>query len=616
MKEVDFKFITIQNFLSIGDETIRIDLSPGIHIITGNNNDKEDSKNGVGKSSIADAFFFALFGSPLRQIKKDSIANWANNKKCVVSLEYDVTEDGSTKHYEIVRTLKPNKTKLVEDGVDISRTTPKTNQTIVETIGTDSSLFEQSVIMCLNQVEPFLAKTPAVKRKFIEDIFTIEIFGKMTKHIREDHNDTQRSLDSVNNKMEDLKRNIELWKKQQEEQAQKKKRRVDELSTRKKDIEEEIVFWDNKKTESSGTIDTDTSDLKEKIKMLNDKERLAYGSEKELVSAIATNKGNIRAAEGKVSDLKRKIKDLENLSEGSCAYCKQPFAKSDIAEKKKLIKENQTEIERCEDIISDTREQIEECQTDMESIETAKQKIIAGKDKIEREIDIAEAEKRERDKIDIELKNHKSRLSQVQSDLEDAEKETDSSRENIEELNKRLSSIEENIIEFEHKLAIIDAAKFIVSDEGVKNFIVKKMLKMMNGRLNFYLKKLDANCTCEFNEYFDEIITNNRGHECSYFNFSGGERKRIDLAMLFTFNDIRRKQSNVSINMSLYDELLDTALDAKGIELTLEILNDRVLNNDEAIYVISHKSEAIKHATGEVIYLEKENDITKRKPYE
>ena len=139
---------------------------------------------------------------------------------------------------------------------------------------------------------------------------------------------------------------------------------------------------------------------------------------------------------------------------------------------------------------------------------------------------------------------------------------------------------------------------------------------MLNGRLNYYLKQLDANCTCMFNEYFDETIVNNRGRECSYFNFSSGERTRIDLAMLFTFMDIRRLQSNIFVNIGIYDELLDTSLDSKGIENTLNILKDRVLNNKEAIYIISHKSEAAKHATGEIIYLEKENDITRRKPYD
>ena len=164
-------------------------------------------------------------------------------------------------------------------------------------------------------------------------------------------------------------------------------------------------------------------------------------------------------------------------------------------------------------------------------------------------------------------------------------------------------------------MEVLDISKFVVSEEGVRSFIVKKMLKMLNTRLNYYLKKLDANCICTFDEYFEESIFNQKGRLCSYANFSDGERKRIDLAMLFTFLDIRRLQSNISVNFSFYDELLDSSLDSKGIECVLEILKDRINQYGEAVYIISHKNEAIKHATGEIIYLEKQNEVTRRLEY-
>ena len=87
---------------------------------------------------------------------------------------------------------------------------------------------------------------------------------------------------------------------------------------------------------------------------------------------------------------------------------------------------------------------------------------------------------------------------------------------------------------------------------------------------------MDANCVCKFNEYFEEEIKNDKGQECSYFNFSGAERKNIDLACLFTFMDIRRMQGDVSYNLVMFDELLDSSLDEKGVELVLSILKERV----------------------------------------
>ena len=128
----------------------------------------------------------------------------------------------------------------------------------------------------------------------------------------------------------------------------------------------------------------------------------------------------------------------------------------------------------------------------------------------------------------------------------------------------------------------------------------------------YYLKKMDANCMCVFNEYFEELIIDEKGKICSYHNFSGAERKNIDLACLFAFMDIRRLQGDVAYNFSIYDELLDSSLDERGIDLVLDILNERVEKYNECVMVISHRKESVKFATNEVIALEKNNGITTR----
>ena len=185
----------------------------------------------------------------------------------------------------------------------------------------------------------------------------------------------------------------------------------------------------------------------------------------------------------------------------------------------------------------------------------------------------------------------------------------------ITETKKRLTALQRKIKKYRDDIAKLDIVKYVVSEEGVKSYIVNKLLELLNSKLLLYLKKLDSNSICIFNEYFEEEILNEKNKVCSYFNFSGAERKSIDLACLFTFSDIRRVQGGVQYNIAIYDELFDSSFDEKGIELITRILHDRVEELDECSIVISHRKESIKAVTGDVIFLEKENGITQRVDY-
>ena len=605
MKEVIFKTLYIKNFLSIGNEPIVIKFEPGIHIITGVNKDKEDSKNGIGKTTIADAIFFVMFGSPLRPIKKDSITNWVNKKDCVVSIVFDVINNGQSDEYTLTRSLNPSQVELFKNKVDITRTIGKTNETVFEIIETTSEVFEQIVVLCLNEVVPFLAKTPAVKRKFIEDIFKLEIFGRMTAYIRNDFNETNLLYNSETEKITGLDADIASHKKHQLDQKENRVIHTNELEARKNTIQEEINHIKQKITEEQNKTSFNSDDenvLLQKIEKLRTKEKEILEADKQYIKTVTANQTTIL-------NIKNKIKEIEKLSDGVCAYCKQPFSESNIQEKKNLISKHKEEVNECAKIL-------EEAETKANLRQKFKATLEDLIEELNQKYSAITSQKSKLVQFNTELKQQEEWLSRTIKDIDNITKESDSFKDIISELIIRRDVLIENIKKYKDKLELIETSKFIVSDEGVKKIIVKKMLTMLNGRLNSYLKQLDANCTCTFDEYFIEMIINNRGRECSYYNFSGGEKKRIDLAMLFTFMDIRRKLTNLSVNIGIYDELLDTSLDLKGIEQTLNILKERVLNNKEAIYIISHKSEAAKHATGEIIYLEKENDVTRRKPYE
>jgi DNA repair exonuclease SbcCD ATPase subunit len=601
MKEVNFKKLYIKNFLSVGETPIEINISPGLHIITGINKDKEDSRNGVGKSTITDALFFAIFGEPLRLVKKEDLTNWTNKKGCVVKIEFDVTENGTTTNYKLTRQLNPSKVNLKINDEEKTRSIGNTKETISKALGLESDIFSQSTVMNFESSEPFLAKSPMPRRKFIEDIFKLEIFGQMTKFMRKDYNDTKKIYDLENEKRNEILANINIHENQQKIQKDNKSKRLIDLNNRKidiisrhKQIEDEIEKHENIKN-------IDKKQLLEQIKQLREKEKKIIEQNAEYNQTIQTNTKDINKRE-------KDIIELTNLSEGVCAYCLQPFTESNILQKKNKIKEHNS-------IINELKKEQDSIRQKCISLGELKTKVEDAIDNINNQIKNADKQENQKTKLHTELSQNKIWLQQIINDIERTENEKDTYKEIIKELSKRADILKISIEKYKHKLDLIESCKFVVSDEGVKNIIVKKLLRLINGRLAYYLKRLDTVCTCKFDEYFDATMTNNKGRLCPYHSFSGGERKRIDLAMLFTFMDMGILQSKTATNIKLFDELLDTSIDRIGITKTLEILNERINDNLESIFIISHKDEAAKHATGEIIYLVKENDITTRKPY-
>ena len=131
MKYVNFKELKIKNFLSVGEEVVKVNFETGLHIVTGINRDKEDRRNGVGKSTIADALYFSIFGNTLREIKKTFIPNNLTDGKTSVELLFSVDDPQyGINDFRIVRTLGPSKCTIYKNDIDKTRDTiQNTNET-------------------------------------------------------------------------------------------------------------------------------------------------------------------------------------------------------------------------------------------------------------------------------------------------------------------------------------------------------------------------------------------------------------------------------------------------------------------------------------------------------
>jgi DNA repair exonuclease SbcCD ATPase subunit len=598
MKHVNFKNIVIQNFFSVGETPVEIEFQPGLHVITGVNKDRIDRKNGVGKSTIADAFYFAIFGKTIRDItKKELIANNLTDGTCAVSLTFDIISPEETGHYKIIRQLKPSRLSLERNGVDITRDSIiNTTDFICDLLSANGEIFKNCVVMTANNTIPFMGQKNTMKRKFIENIFSLEVFGEMLKLARNDYSEIKKDYDLQLTRLEEKSQSMANYTKQRDNIVEERNEKIEKYKERLKSNRENIKQLKNK-IQKIDEINIEPTDSK--LKEINN------GIEE--VSARITNQ--VEECAVLKTNIKRDEQDYNKIGtdEDTCPTCLREIEDHD----RECIQKSKEELEA---EIKNKKERLIKCAETINKLTGIKEQLNQAKNKIKIKLDQLKLDINSRDNIEANIAQYEEWIQSLISDIKSLKNKDTTIDTLIAETEKEVNVLTHAVEKCREMLNIIDYGKFIVSEEGVKAYIVKQILQLFNSRLAFYLKKMDANCICMFNEYFEEEIINDNNKLCSYYNFSDGERKNIDLACLFTFADARRMQGNVAYNVSFFDELYDSSLDTKGVELVNEILNDRVEQNKECVFVITHRPEAIKAISENttMIYLQKENGITTR----
>jgi DNA repair exonuclease SbcCD ATPase subunit len=601
MKYIHFQQLRIQNFLSVGSTPVEIQFNKGLNIITGLNKDQEDRSNGVGKSTIADAIFFVLFGRTLRELKKELIVNNITKSTCAVELTFTVTENNNIDEYIVKRQIGPTLCILTKNNKDVTLDSIKnTTVKIGKIINSTPDIFENCVLMTVNNAVPFMGKKKPDKRKFIESIFNLEIFSCMLNLARGDYNEKVRDLDIECGKYEEISNSLQSHNIQQSLNKTNVDNQINELNTRRSLSEKEaknvMLSLKNFKKE-------DTSQLNAQIQEIEEKEHKLSLAKNKINETISVNNALSKQLNNKLAAI--------GTSDDKCPVCLKPVTdhdKENIEDEKQQIQE---QINNKESNNNDYTNKAQETDRMINHLRN-KHKTLTD-NLVKYQVDLEQ-----RRNTQTKIREINITIDQIDKDIENLKQQRHTLDTIIVDINKRLKEKELKITDLKDQIGILDISKFVMSEEGVKAYIVNKILQLFNSKIAYYLKKLDSNCICMFNEYFEEQIINEKGTPCSYFNFSGAERKSIDLACLFAFMDIRRLQGSVVYNISLYDELLDSSFDERGVDLVIDILQERVEKYNECIMIISHRRESIKivgtyyRTSGEVIYLEKENGFTRR----
>ena len=210
-----------------------------------------------------------------------------------------------------------------------------------------------------------------------------------------------------------------------------------------------------------------------------------------------------------------------------------------------------------------------------------------------------------------EALNHKNTVAGLERDLAIKDAETNPYLEQIEELKKTaVQEIDWNSVneltklkehqEFLHKL-------LTNKDSFIRKRIIDQNLAFLNQRLTYYLDKIGLPHIVEFQNDLSVIITQ-LGQDLDFDNLSRGERNRLILSLSWAFRDVWENLYH-PINLLFIDELVDSGMDASGVETSIAVLKRMTRERNKNVFLISHRDD-LTNRVNHVLKVIKENGFT------
>jgi len=666
VKNLSIKYASAKNFLCFGSDAVEIDFSKSgnVVLVRGINMDVSDeesnaSSNGAGKSSIPEIIVYTLYGKTIKHPKKIGHRDVINN-----AVGKGLRTEVRWGDYRVVRTRKPDSLRLWEspegkwdDSTEITLGgQPATQKLIEDKIGLNYETFVNVVVFTDNNAGSFLECDAAGKREIVENLLSLEKykgFAESAKSLKKDKKDQARlvesELDSAKRQKEQAESRLKAAKDQEDSWRLKASAEIEQIKSKilqkKKEMSESSNSASSSKYHEAvsriSDIKSELPSMEEKRQRLevllekaNDRLSSQKNSHAEKIMEARKVDSDISTTESQIEDHEKEIRRLEASEGGVCKYCfgkvsKENFGKykDQMLEKIATLKSQAASMSANKSEISLNAKSIEEKMASTSQAVSEAKKSIAETSALIRSLrsELSSLEKVERPA------NEEARTSIIEGQISELtaslaerkkalEEDTpfksiiDSLTEEIdtrssEEKAKRLS-----LDSLEKELPYYDFWQTGFGDSGIRKFVIEGIIPALNARIAHWLQFLiDGRITLEFDNELDERIQRNPpdGDPFVYHAMSGGERRRLNLAVSQAFAHVMMLNSGTYPSLVFLDEVT-TNIDQMGVVGVYNMIVE--LAKDRQVFITTHDQNLLEMLDGcEQITLEKRGGFTRLK---
>ena len=601
--------IEIENFRSVQSK-VTINVKPGLYSIEGINNDEKTSTNGAGKSTLISALYWCLTGNALtNEVLADDVINAKVGKNCKVS----VLIESSQGDIKITRTRGDSEfgNNLFLEIADQDLTCHKVADTqarIAQLFKIPFELLHSTIMMTHDIKSAFSELTPQQRVQALESIRDYSVWDKVREEANKDIKAYNKEIQELNLKLSNMNGSKQTYEKMLASAGENYKVLVKSFDETEIDNKMLSLIQENKNYAEE--IVSLESSLKELNKIIDESTDKSLQTKlNEIIDTANNIKLTLQSTE---YERKEKVKDIDTIDawfkNDKCPTCghlldrteQEKSEKSSHREElnKQLIQIDE-KAKKLNDDIALKRKEWAQVNTQLkvseQNLHQSRAKLSENNAKINDLKSKELANTRELAKLEAMKGTHSSQVDKLNNDIISYKKEIESILAGEAVINEQLKSLE-------NKRQLSDYFFKLLGSKGeLRPYLLKQDIAYLNSCMQTYIHQFFENTEAELHLEGPniEILINSNGIKKKVTSLSGGEKKRLNIAIQLALYDLIQATSQVSFNVLWLDEI-ESELDQAGVNQLINIIEDKS-NDAETVFWITNHPNVKENITNKII---------------